>query len=235
MVLKYIMIILSSIALLITLILNIKALIDSIKGAVYPIEKTIYDDILSYQQYLYNTVIEKKDKQIGDTQVIECLNRMINVMRKLYSNTNFHVSIKIIDIDTEDTSNSLVRSWIDIGGTPVVNDGLPQYTIKDNTDFYSVFIDKHKYFFVSDINEYANISKRDYKNQNPNWRETMLSTIVYPIKNKNEKVQEQCVGFLCVDSPQRLDDNKRNVFLMNILEITAYALSSILTERFDIS
>lgn len=217
---------------LITLIISsITSIIISAKLKEMPFIKSKKEIEKKIEQNNYNLMeLTKKssNKSFGALNTVKYLEQMRSIFNMIYPSANFVISIKVIYYNEKNMLNSTVKDWININDKCNYLRDLKTYNIKDNTDLYSVFINKSGYFFVSDVKEYENIA--GYKTENPYYM-YFNTSIVYPICNKTRK---EYLGFLCVNSNQKLNNSKKNEMLMRILEKTAAGFYFVLKNIYDL-
>lgn len=149
-----------------------------------------------------------------------------NMVNEIYPDNAFIVSIKLIS--KSNAENPLESEVITLASYPDSRNIEPVYKIKNNTDFSTIIGDNNEYFFVSDLKEYSVL--KNYINESNNYIECYNTSIVFPIQ-KGNKNSEDIIGFLCVTSPQRLNDVKKNKMLMDIIKSAATIAYKYLTEN----
>lgn len=73
----------------------------------------------------------------------------------------------------------------------------------------------------------------DYKNENQSYIQKYNTTIVYPIRKKGKDKKYDTIGFLCVDSPQKLNNVKKNEKVLSLVETAASIIYDFLSQNKD--
>lgn len=179
---------------------------------------------------LKNMKFELDVKNIMDLKINSIdiyLNMISTTLNEIYPQNTFTVSIKLVS--KSNTENPLESEVITLASYPNNIDNIkPIYKIKNNTDLSTIVRDKNEYFFVSDLKEYSVLNS--YINENRHYIGNYNTNIVCPIQKSN-KNSEDIIGFLCVDSPQKLNDVKKNKKIMDIIKSTASLVYEYLTEN----
>lgn len=159
-------------------------------------------------------------KDIKIDTYLEGITRIIN---EIYPKSAFVVSIKLISkTNMENPLESEVVTW---ALYPNNDNSIPiEYKIKNNSDFSSIIKDNNKYFFVSDLKKYSALTS--YTNESSHYIEKYNTSIVCPIQKNNF-----IIGFLCVDSPQKLNNVKKNKKLIDFINFAASLAYKYITER----
>ncbi len=200
--------------------------------------------IVSLATSLFNLIISKTDKEqsrkivfskkisrisnerINKTTDIneakEYLSYLSSTINKMYPKADLEISIHILKKNPSKIEESIVEHWLSFP-----SDEQAIYKVKNNTDFNSILVEKNKYFFVTDLNEYEALST--YINENPDYMKWQ-TTIVFPIKNE-EAASSEIVGFLCVVSPEKFNNVKNNKKIISTFTKASKLLSKVLTNR----
>lgn len=101
------------------------------------------------------------------------------------------------------------------------------YTIGKNTDFAAIVSQKNDFIFISNIKEYDAISSMGYKTEDLNFKKLYNTIIVFPIRDKKPN-NKNVIGFVCIASPQKMNNTKKNEELMSFMHIAASGLSKLL-------
>lgn len=155
------------------------------------------------------------------------LNMISTTLNKIYPQNTFAVSIKLVN--KSNTEDPLESEVITLASYPNKTDNIkPIYKIKNNTDLSTIVRYNNEYFFVSDLKEYSVLNS--YINENSHYIGNYNTNIVCPIQKSN-KDSEDIIGFLCVDSPQKLNDVKKNKKIIDLIQLTASLVYEYLTEN----
>lgn len=145
------------------------------------------------------------------THILKCLAENVHT---IYSHVEVDISVYVLtEIDEKDITNSKVIEWVSYPSRREKNIG--SCTIKNNTDFRTIIINQCEYFFVSDLKEYSAID--GYVKDDRNFLKKYQTTIVCPIYVGEEK--ESILGFLSLNSPQKLNNVKKNKEIMSIVKV----------------
>jgi len=156
----------------------------------------------------------KEKKYIGIEMHIKSL---IKIIGEIYPKSETAISIKLIrKSDKSNVENSEVVTLITYPEKRY--DMQKIYKIKENTDFCLIVKDSREYFFVSDLKEYS--ASKTYYNQNKHFIQCYNTSIIVPIQ-KTVKDKDDIIGFLCVMSPLKLENVKKNKKLIDIVKLTA--------------
>lgn len=167
---------------------------------------------------------------LAEDNIDACFKILVERIQKIYPKIKVRVSVKLIEgLGDNTTCKSLVYLW---HSYPESNydDGI-KYVIENNTDFNSIIQNKREYFFVSDLKEFSAISQ--YKNSSKNFLYNYNSSIVCPICKKEKGQIYDIVGFLCVDSPQKLNNVENNERIIKLIEVTASILYEYIIKNKD--
>ncbi len=172
-----------------------------------------------------NIIVRKKNKIEGYREVKKQLQTLSDYVEKVYPSSKAKISIHILKKNATKLEDSIVEHWISLPSGKEY-----EYIVKNNTDFNSLLIGKNKYFFVSDLSEFESIS--DYNNENPNYNNWQTS-IVFPIKNNINN--EEIVGFLCLVSPEKFNDVRKNKRIISIFSKMADLLGEAIISKLNSS
>lgn len=155
---------------------------------------------------------------------------LLEKISKIYPKAIFNVSIKLVkSVDIEKPEESILFTWFRF--PPQMQDEQNLYTIKNNTDFRSLTENNGKFFFVSDLKKYSALNY--YKNESKNYLQRYNTTMVFPIRKKGKDKKYDVIGFLCVDSPQRLNNVKKNEKVISLFETAASVIYDFLKQNKD--
>lgn len=160
---------------------------------------------------------------------------LFNGIEALYPNSKIRLSIKIIkERNIKKPEESKVVTWITYPQRGIISSDLGIYTIKNNTDLYSLYIKNNNYFLVSNIKEF--IAFKNYKNEERHFSEKWNSVIVVPIQQTEEsKDVDSIIGFLCISSLQDFNNVKKNKNLIELIKIVANKLYDNLQKEIPIT
>ena len=214
-------IILAIIALCVSIISNI--LMISRNAIKYKKMKMDFKDI--------KLILETSEKiDLGQFDIEDYSKELIEKISKIYPNAIFSLSIKLVkNVDKEKPEESKIFTWFRFPQQGQREENL--YTIKNNTDFYTLIEECGKFFFVSDLKKYSALV--DYKNENQSYIQKYNTTIVYPIRKKGKDKKYDTIGFLCVDSPQKLNNVKKNEKVLSLVETAASIIYDFLSQNKD--
>lgn len=203
---------------------------------------TIIISVISVLTSVINLIISKKNGEQIDFDILDKkslsiknynkisnssdlkhhLQTLYDCIEKLYPSSNAEISIHILKKDTQKLEDSIVEHWVSLPSST-----KHKYTVKNNTDFNSLLVDENKYFFVSDLNEYE--LKREYINENPNYNKWQ-TTIAFPIRN-SKIGDSEIIGFLCVVSPEKFNDVRKNKKIISLFSKTSGLLSEAIINK----
>ena len=204
------------ISFLITLILDFKYLRNTRKDLVeFKIDK------IRLEKELRSTLVKTGESSIEDYLVL-----LSAKIRELYP--DIVLSIKVL----------LVKSLNEIDPTQskvYIRYAYPQqekgckviYTIAKNTDFSAIVSQKNDFIFISDIREYDTVSSVGYKTEDLSFKKQYNTTIVFPIRDEKPN-GKNVIGFVCIASPQKMNNTKKNGELIGFMDIAASGLSKLL-------
>lgn len=165
---------------------------------------------------------EKKNDDIGIY-----LKRLSNMIKVIYPKSTTTISVKFIrKIDENNLLDSEVITWVTYPGQKY--DVQEFNRIKENADIYSIVNGSREYFFVSDLKKYSALTP--YLNSEQHFAQEYNTSIVVPIQ-KERKEKEDIIGFLCINSPQRLGNVKKNKTLIDIIKTAASLFYDYLMEN----
>lgn len=151
-------------------------------------------------------------------------------INKIYPKAIFNVSIKLVkSVDIEKPEESILFTWFRFPQQMQGEQNL--YTIKNNTDFRALIENNGKFFFVSDLKKYSALEY--YKNESKNYLQKYNTTMVFPIRKKGKDKKYDIIGFLCVDSPQKLNNVKKNEKVISLVETAASVIYDFLSQNKD--
>lgn len=155
------------------------------------------------------------------------LKKLSELINEIYPECNVTISVKLIvksnKSNPPDSEVISLASYPDEG----YNTKIP-YRIKDNTEFNSIVGKNKEYFFVSDLKKYSVL--KPYVNTNQYFTEKNSTSIVVPIQKESKEV-EDIIGFLCINSMQKMGDVKKNKKLIYIVKFIASFLYDYLIEN----
>jgi len=170
-----------------------------------------------------NIIVQKTNKIENACEVRKQLQTLSDYIERMYPSSKTKISIHILKKNTTKLEDSIVENWISWPSGQEY-----EYIVKNNTDFNSLLVEKNKYFFVSDLGEFESIS--DYNNENPNYNNWQTS-IVFPIKNNINK--KEIIGFLCMVSPEKFNDVRKNKKIISIFSKTAALLCEAIMNKLN--
>lgn len=175
--------------------------------------------------------IETSEKiEFSQFNVEDYTKELLEKIGKIYPKAIFDVSIKLVkSVNTEKPEESILFTWFRLP-QQMQNEQI-LYTIKNNTDFRALIEDYGKFFFVSDLKKYSAFI--NYKNENKNYLQQYNTTLVCPIRKKGKDKKYDIIGFLCVDSPQRLNNVKKNEKVISLVETAASVIYDFLNQNKD--
>lgn len=155
------------------------------------------------------------------------LKKLSEIINEIYPECNATISVKLIA--KSDRSNPSDSEVISLASYPDEEYNIKiSYRIKDNTEFNSIIGKNKEYFFVSDLKKYSVL--KPYINTNQYFMEKYNTSIVVPIQ-KESKEKEDIIGFLCVNSMQKMGDVKKNKKLIHIIKSIASFFYDYLVEN----
>ncbi|MBD5097172.1 MAG: hypothetical protein HDT40_09305 [Lachnospiraceae bacterium] len=166
-------------------------------------------------------IIESKElnKNLAITIINEYTVKLSNALTDFYPKNTFDISVKRLD----EKSNTLYS----IGENNSLKKSTA-YKVEENTEFNAILNEHYRYFFVSDIDKFDELIM-PYKNSNDNWNSLYKSSITVPIAKKQNSIYH-IIGFICITSPQSLNNTKKNKKIINLLESTSNELYEILSK-----
>lgn len=212
----------------ITLIVSFIALLVAVMSSLITFRKhLLLEDIKLRKIDINLKLLEKelKDKKSKDIELY--LEKLTSIIKEIYPKSNSIISIKLVEkSDKQNPSESEVITWVSYPNKKY--NVKMTYRIKDNTDFNSIVKNSKEYFFVSDLKKYSALKK--YVNSDRHFMQEYNTSIVVPIQ-KNSKGNEDIIGFLCINSSQKLGNVKKNKKLMDIVKSAASLFYDYLTEN----
>lgn len=155
---------------------------------------------------------------------------LIEKINEIYPKAIFNVSIKLVkSVDIKKPEESILYTWFRFPQQMQGERNL--YTIKNNTDFRALIENNGKFFFVSDLKKYSAFT--NYKKESKNYLQRYNTSIVFPIRKKGKDKKYDIIGFLCVDSPQRLNNVKKNEKVICLVETAASVIYDFLNQKKD--
>ena len=154
--------------------------------------------------------------------------RLIDNLCIIYPDFVFDVMIMLVaDVDANDPTKNKVIKYYSYPEKECLDKQL--FTIKENTDFNLIIGKNKKYFFVSDLKKFSAIE--DYKNEDKNYLRIYNTSIVYPVFKDNQK--DVLLAFLCISSPQQLNDIKKNELVIDVVEEAVSSFKETLPQKAD--
>lgn len=223
----YATILLSCVTLLFSLINFLIGHIINSKESQYELWKNI-EEVNKVKIEIKNLELEQRTITYFQKDNVETyLRKIVDIIKEIYPKSNPSVSIKVIYKDNaKDFLESQVITWYTY---PVKkNNNNLSYKIKNNSDFKSILQDNREYFFVSDLKKYSALN--DYSNENKDFLKEYNTSIVVPIKKKDKK-RENIIGFLCLESQEKLGNVKKNKSIIELIEFAASNLYEFLSQN----
>lgn len=218
-----------------SIIISIIALCFSLLSSIPMIIRNIRD----YKEIKLNFNIIKKMELTLETSekidfsqfnVEDYTKELLEKINKIYPKAIFNVSIKLVkSVDIEKPEESVLYTWFRFPQQMQGEQNL--YTIKNNTDFRALIENNGKFFFVSDLKKYS--AFRNYKNESQNYLQRYNTTMVFPIRKKGKDKKYDTIGFLCIDSPQRLNNVKKNEKVISLVKTAASVIYDFLEQNRD--
>lgn len=218
-----------------SIIISIIALSFSLLNTISMITRNVRD----YKELKANfNIIRKIDLALETSEKIDFsrfnvedyIKELLEKINKIYPKAIFNVSIKLIkSIDIEKPEESILYTWFKFPQQMQIEQNL--YTIKNNTDYRSLIESNGKFFFVSDLKNYSAFT--NYKNESKNYLQRYNTAMVFPIRKKGKDKKYDIIGFLCVDSPQRLNNVKKNEKVISLVETAASVIYDFLNQNKD--
>lgn len=197
----------------ITFILCILCFVFSLLTSLSELKQYLNNMIESLQDY--RLITDFKYKKLDEKGGIDnYLKLMIDTIKVLYPKNTFTASVKLVSKSS--TENPLESEVVTLASYPSTMYKIkPTYKIKNNTDLSTIVKDNKEYFFVSDLKRYSNLNK--YKKEIRNSIDNYNTCIVFPISKDGDEI----IGFLCINSPQKLNNVKKNRKLRDIVKVSA--------------
>lgn len=159
------------------------------------------------------------------------LKALADHIKMIYPDSTTRISIKIVKQTNKNSlGESKVVTWASYPKDTVYAD-LALYTIKNNTDLNSIYVNNSEYFFVANLKEFSTFD--NYINENQDAVKKWITSIVYPIKeSRKDGIKDRPIGFLSISSPQEFSNIKKNELVIECIKIVSSKLYSLLqTER----
>lgn len=103
-----------------------------------------------------------------------------------------------------------------------IDDG--RQLVSQNTEYNVIIKEKYKYFFVTDLDNYnEKVSK--YENSDSEWKYKYNTSIVFPVKTEDID-STKLIGFVCINSPQKLKKERNNDFLIKFIKETSDSIAN---------
>lgn len=189
--------------------------------------RKVKDAMLCYHSYHDKLIVQREKNTIEKKDLFECLVNLNSILVAVYPLAKFNISLKIIQFGSVPDESS-VREIAFYSCDMQYNADKTMLRIIDNTEFDSIFNDDREFFFVTDVNQYIKTAK--YINSDSRYSKRLSTVIVFPIKKKTAHKNGQIIGFLHITSESRLNDTKRNSWLMKLLPEIAEDFGLILDE-----
>jgi hypothetical protein len=187
-------------------------------------------DIKIQQKKMKQLLDENENKDFKDYNIEYCASLLEKKICEIYPKTKINISIVLInDVVKSNPLESKVFTWFSY---PDQNQNdKTVYTIKNNTDFNLIVENNTDYFFVSDLKEFNALES--YKNENECYLQKYNTSIVCPIRKKGRDKRYDMLGFLCVNSPQKLNNTKKNDIVVNYVKAAASVIYDFLNQNKD--
>ena len=216
----------------ITLIVSAIALIVSVISSLITYKNKYFQEKLLEKNKLRKKVIyiksfENKFKNEKTKDIEQYLELITSIMKEIYPQSNSIISIKLVEkSNNQNPSESEVITWLSY---PQIRYDVKRcYKIKDNTDFSSIVKENKEYFFVYNLKKYSVL--KEYINSDRYFIQNYNTSIVIPIQ-KMSKQNEAIIGFLCIDSTQKLGNVKKNKKIIDIAKSAAELFYDYLIEN----
>jgi len=154
-----------------------------------------------------------KNRTHIDSDMPEILKYVDDILHSLYPKAKFQISIKVL-VKNDGLSDSFVKTFITYYNNHTSYSESALTPVKESFDLNAILYNKKRFFFVSDIEEYGKFNASDF---GPYSFTPNSSVIVFPIKKEHPLNSESIIGFLCLSSPEKLDNPKKNEILMKQL------------------
>ena len=168
-----------------------------------------------------------KAGEIQEGLVLKIINEYIfklsNALNDFYSKCAFDISVKRFDKN----SNTIYTIASTDRASSIMDNNIMDKP-EENTEFNSILNEHYEYFFVSDIDDFDELIM-PYKSSNANWKSFYRSSIVVPITKKQEPFSH-IIGFICITSPQSLNNTTKNRKIISLLRATSNELYEILVK-----
>lgn len=169
---------------------------------------------------LQSTNITIKKRTHTGSDLSEILKYLDDILHNLYPKTKFKISIKIV-VKNNTSSDPFVKTFITYYDNHINYSESVPIAINENFELSSILFEKKSFFFVSNIEEYSRLNANELGSYRfiPS-----VSLIVFPIKKTHSLDDKSIIGFLCLNSPKKLDNPKKNEILMKQLKDIASEL-----------
>lgn len=157
------------------------------------------------------------NKNLAITIINEYIAKLSKALTDFYPKNTFDISVKRLD-ENNNTLHSL-------GENNSFQDRIV-CKVEENTEFNAILNEHYRYFLVSDIDKFDELIM-PYKNGNNNWNSIYKSAITVPIAKKQNSIYH-IIGFICVTSPQSLNNTMKNKKIINLLESISNELYEVL-------
>lgn len=211
----------------ITLIVSFISLLVAVMSSLITFRKHLLLENIKLRKIEINHKLREEELKYKKSKDIELyVEELASRIKEIYPKSDSAISIKLVEKSyKQNPSESEVITLV--YPNKKYNIKMP-YKIKDNTDFNSIVKDSKEYFFVSDLKKYSALKK--YVNSDRHFMQEYNTSIVVPIQ-KNSKGNENIIGFLCINSSQKLGNVKKNKKLMDVVKPTASLFYDYLTEN----
>lgn len=181
-------------------------------------------------KYMKSTLETSKKIHFSQFNLEDYTKELLEKISKIYPKAILNVSIKLVkSADIEKPEESKLFTWFSYPQQIPGEQKL--YTIKNNSDFYALVKNNGKFFFVSDLKKYSAL--KSYKNESTHYLQRYNTTMVFPIRKKGKDKKYDIIGFLCMDSPQKLNNVKKNEKVINLLEMATSVIYDFLEQNKD--
>lgn len=181
-------------------------------------------------KYMESTLETSKKIHFSQFILEDYTKELLEKISKIYPKAILNVSIKLVkSADIEKPEESKLFTWFSYPQQIPSEQNL--YTIKNNTDYYALVKNNGKFFFVSDLKKYSALNS--YKNESIDYLQRYNTTMVFPIRKRRKDKKYDIIGFLCMDSPQKLNNVKKNEIVINLLEMAASVIYDFLEKNKD--
>lgn len=220
----------------ISVIISFLALCISFSSIIPMLYKTL-TDYKSLKVHLRDIELQQKNIEVkmkngeiafNNFNIENYLEILICKMHEIYPSTKFDISIKLLV--ALDESKPMESRLLTCFSYPTQKNSEINI-IKDNTAFDSILKSNGDYFLVSDLKTFQKISQ--YKNDDDNFINKYNTTIVVPIRRKKKDKTFDIIGFLCVNSPQKINNVKKNRMIVEFITQAASTLYDFFIKNSD--